>query len=358
MKRKVWLTNEVLNEVLAGKRMSEKSSANYRMVFRSLSKSYSEFPTTPVEINKWLVGLTGYSDATVALFYTILHGAYEYMEVSYGLKNACKGVERPRVRKQRRRYHKAADILRILQSCRSEYETALIMTLVDSGCRVGGLAGLTGDKVGEGYIDVVEKGGNERRYRLDMRVCEVLKRLAGDGKSPIFRLSAAALSVRILRICRRAGLTGRKLGAHTFRHSAGTLVAKETGSALAVKAMLQHDSIQSSMIYIHDIEDDIQKRISPLRLVSEQVGITKQLPMKGTPEVVEEPDIELDSLVGDMFPAIPANIEVRSVLRSEDLEVIRKGFVELARNGQYVVEVGKARELLRRMLRKVGGKLA
>jgi len=44
---------------------------------------------------------------------------------------------------------------------------------------------------------------------------------------------------------------------------------------------------------------------------------------------------------------------IRSTLKSEDLMLIREGFIELARRDRYGSEVGKARLLLKRMLRKV-----
>ena len=55
-------TIEGLNEVLAGKRMAERSKSNFRYAFGSLAKMYEELPSRPVEINRWLVSLDGYAD--------------------------------------------------------------------------------------------------------------------------------------------------------------------------------------------------------------------------------------------------------------------------------------------------------
>jgi len=175
-------TLDVLKEVLAGKRMSESSKRNYEGVFSSLHKFSEEFPVKSVEVNKWLASLKGYSDQTVRLWFTILRNACEYMEANYELHNPCKGVDTPNVKKRKRRYFKAEEIVRIIQACGSELEYALIMTLVDSGCRIGGLSKLKGGDVGDSWLDVREKTG-ERRYRLDARLCEVLRRMAGDDNS-------------------------------------------------------------------------------------------------------------------------------------------------------------------------------
>lgn len=351
-------TLEVLGKVLAGKRMSESSRSNFKAVFKSLSKVCDEFPSKAVEVNEWLVGLDRYADQTVRLWFTILRSACEYMEVNYEIVNACKGMKSPKVKKQRRRYHKANELAKIISACRSDLEGALIMTLVDSGCRVGGLAGLKGSDIGDGWIDVKEKTG-ERRYRLDIRLCQVLRRLAGDGEGSVFGRSSSALSMMVIRICKRAGLEGAKLGPHTIRHSSASLVADETKSALAVKALLQHDNIQTSMIYVHDVEEELQKRISPLKLMGDRVSGSgllkqKQLPVKASSDDVEVLDDEgFDEVAGDMFPEVSDGIMVHSRLRSDDLKLIREAFIELARKDRYGLKVGRARDLMKRMLRKV-----
>jgi integrase/recombinase XerD len=362
-------TVEVLKEVLAGKRLSKASRDNYEDAFKSLGEMYEEFPARSVEVNKWLASLGGYADTTVRLWFTLLREACKYMEDNYGLPNPCKGLELPRVRKKRRRYFRPEEIFRILQACRNEYELALITTLVDSTCRIGELAGLRVKDVGDGWIDVKGKTG-EKRYRLDGRICEVLRRLGDGGNGTIFRLSSNCLSTKVIRICRRAGITGSKLGPHTLRHSSASLVASETKNVMAVKALLQHDDVQTSMIYIHDVEEELQKGISPLQLVGDRLKdragyVPKQLPMVGTPDngegIVEGEAAEaegemvevVDALVGEMFPAVSDGVSVRPLLKSEDLELIREGFITMAMSGCHDGQVGKARELMKRMLRRV-----
>jgi integrase len=354
-------TLDVLKEVLGGKRMSDSSKRNYEAVFSSLNKFSEEFPVKSVEVNKWLVSLKGYSDQTVRLWFTILRNACEYMEVNYELPNPCKGVDAPKVKKRKRRYFKAEEIVMILQACRSELEYALIMTLVDSGCRIGGLSKLRGKDVGDSWLNVREKTG-ERKYRLDARLCEVLRRMASGDNNLVFGLSDKALSMRVIRICRRAGLKGEKLGPHTLRHSSASLVAADTKNAMAVQAFLQHDNIQTSMIYVHDVEEEMLKGISPLQLVADRVSDSemfkhKQLPMKGSEaggdvEVVDG-DV-VDDLLVEMFPEIGDGVAVRPLLKTEDLMLIRKGFVEMAARERYSGDVGRARELMKRMLRRVG----
>ena len=302
-------TVEVLRRVLAGKRMSESSRQSYEAVFRSLNKMYDEFPSRSAEVNEWLVSLDGYADQTIRLWFSILKNACKYMEANFEMKNPCKAVDTPKVKKRKRRYFGVDEIMRIIRACRGGVDEALVLTLIDSSCRIGGLSKLKGRDVGEGWIDVKEKTG-DRRYRLDVRLCGLLRSMAGGDDNLVFGTSGSALSMRVIRICKRAGLKGEKLGPHTLRHSSASLVAEKTKNVMAVKALLQHDSIQTSMLYVHDVEEELLKgESSPLQLVADKVkgsGLYKQklLPVKagGDVEVVE--DDGFDEVVGDMFPVI------------------------------------------------------
>jgi hypothetical protein len=135
---------------------------------------------------------------------------------------------------------------------------------------------------------------------------------------------------------------------------------------MAVKAILQHDDISTSMIYIHDVEDELQKGISPLALVAERVSDNmkvKQLPMGKSDEIEGEIEGEIvevsdagdvvDDLVLEMFPEVSGGVKIRPLLNAEDLELIRRGFLAMYDSGKYDADIGKARELMKRMTRKV-----
>ena len=126
------------------------------------------------------------------------------------------------------------EVVKVIQSCKTEREKLLVLCLIDSTCRIGELAGLRCDKVGMSWIDVLGKTG-ERRYRLDAVLCRELLSYS-VGRDYVFanidgsRLTSKALGIAVRRVVIRAGLVGVKLGPHTLRHSMASLVARETGS--------------------------------------------------------------------------------------------------------------------------------
>lgn len=366
-------TLEVLEKVLRGKRIKPGTQRHYREALGSLARFEEEWPVSGLVINEWLAYLDSFSDSTVKMWFDFVNAAGKYMKKAYELENPCESADRPRVEKKRRRYFTGEELVRIIRACRFEQDKVLILTLIDSTCRIGELAGLEARNVGDTWIDVKGKTG-QRRYRCDQTICKKLRELGADRK-PIFKgrygddASVESLKKRVTRVIKEAGITGSKLGPHTLRHSGASLVAQETGSALAVKALLQHDNIDTSMEYIHDAEDLIQQRISPLRLVAERVfgnGVgfePKQLDMGedvfagGESKALVEYEVEsvegVVDLLAEQFPEIGEAVKVRPLLKTDDLRLMRKCFMRYIRSGLAESDEVRYRELMKRILRKV-----
>jgi len=373
-------TLEVLDKVLKGKRISPNTQRHYRNALKSLALYSEEWPKSGAVINEWLVTLDGFADTTLKMWFEVINAAGRYMKKAHKVANPCERADRPKVIKKKRRYFTPEELVEVIRACRSEYELLLILTLIDSACRVGELVNLKGGDVGAGFIDVIGKTG-QRRYRLNDKICERLHILAGGGDKPVFPQKFTggfypdgnSLAHRVRYIVERTGIKGAKTGVHTLRHSAASLVAQETGQALIVKALLQHDDIKTSMGYIHDIDELLVRddKYSPLRLLgkrfaegSQGAGRSPALMQisdgKGAESVALIPAddgglVEVDgaSLIGDLFPTVQDGIAVRTVLRSEDLNLIREAFVFYS---QYhdSSNVARARALMRRMFRKGG----
>jgi len=356
-------TMEVLEIVLRGKRLGTCSKESYRCAFESLAKFSEEFPTNSGVINEWLASLENYSDQTVRLYFTLVRIGGEYMRKHYKIDNPCDLCEKVRVVRRKRRYFTPEELMGIIGACGSDFNRCLVLTLLDSGCRIGELAKLKRAAVGQDYLDVLGKTG-ERRYRLDSELCLRLKALANNDDDYVFgngteSLSAGALSLRVMRLCKKAGIKGKKLGPHSIRHSVGTLVAKYTRSDLAVKAILQHDNIATSMLYVHDAEDEIQKEISPLKLALGSYAEESETQVKMITEVagedgefIETEDVAVDDGLDELMSSPGAGVKVRPILKPEDIELLRCALIDYAR-GNGNMSRSRCITFYNRMLRKV-----
>lgn len=376
-------TLEVLDIILKEKSMSTQHERSITDALKSLALYSDEYPDNAGVINAWTTALKKegrYADTTIKLWFVVAKSAGKYLEDTHDVKpNPFEKAKTPAVVEKSRRAYTPNEMAQILASCREGYDRELILTLIDSTCRVGALSGMKGRDIDadEGFINVYSKG-KYQRYRLDKRVCLALKQLAGSDEGYVFKdkfgnmASRNCLVQRVRKIIIRAGITGDKLGAHSIRHGDGTLIARFRRSALDVKALLRHKNINTSMIYIHEIDDEIQREISPLELLGEAIDkqngnkpgggkgfIPRQVTMgegqgMTTDMVLAEPEIVegQPDLANDLFPEIADCASVRPLLKTDDLQMLRRIFVSYYRMGGNHDDMIKARQLLRRMLRR------
>ena len=362
--------SELKDRILKEKaRCARGTLRNYEMVFRRVEAFTDVWFSDGYQVNEFLGQLSGLNDSSVDLVYRTLRAIGRHCNKVYGWPDPTEHAVRPKVTHKRRRYFSHDEVIRIVEACRSIRDKALILCLLDSSCRIGELVHLRDVDLKESSFVVSGKTG-QRSYRCDPVVIASLRECCVDGVvfpkllnggavvRPVCFTGEYGLNNRVRRIVVRAGLEGEKLGPHTLRHTVASLVARETKSALAVKAMLQHDSIQTSMIYIHDAEDVIQQGISPLRLAGVKLREDKQLAFEDRPTLLLGPgesDVRAAALklIEELLPGIPDGVRIRPALDSDDLLLIRSGLIELMRVKNECGSGSSCVQLLRRMMRKV-----
>jgi integrase len=367
-------TLEVLEKYLRGKRLAENTKRITRRAMTLLAEYSEEYPEKAVVINEFINGLkTG--DTTAKLYFTRLNVVGEYMRKFYGITNPVEMAEMPDVKGRKKITRTPDEIRRMLASCRYGYDLELVTTFFETTARTSELSILKGKNIGFDTIRIMGKK-HEVEYTLTPKLCERLKELAGGDDNFVFpnakgeQSSVPSLSKRIKRICKRAGISGKSLGGHALRHAGATMIARYTGNVFAVKAKLQHDSIKSSQGYIDEsVEDELKHSISPMAILEKTPWtgnreVAKQLVLEDgkkdnreTSLMVVKTDVKMidDDYSEDIFPAIRGDIKIRPLLDTDDLNVIRAGFLLLARDEKYNLKMLKARELMKRILRKTGG---
>jgi integrase/recombinase XerD len=367
-------TLEVAEQYFIIKRLAPKTKYGFEIFFKQLASFTEEMPDNAITITKYLryiEEVKHYKDSTIFNHYNRLRMIYKFMQkyLDYD-KNPLLKVEVPKVKKQSHRIFSAQQINEIFRACKTQYETALVATLVDSTCRIGELKDLRIENVDNDCIHVPTGKTGQHTYRLDPRVCNMLKVIAQQSgyifRTPEMKLSTTeGIKKRFNAIMRRTSIKGSKLGAHTLRHSGASMIAQETGSALAVKAALQHANIDTSMIYIHEVESKLQQKISPLKLVNDQLfsenSNFKQSNLLPSPDGEQSntnlpiPAVKtntVDSLIESSFPSIPDGTKIRPDLKTEDIRLLRRALICLSQFGQITTDSKEARILFNRITRR------
>jgi integrase/recombinase XerD len=348
-------------------RLSEHTKVQYNWLFDKVAAVRDNWFMETSEINEFIGNLKGINDETALQIFKLIRFIGRYLKRTYGWNDPTENAQRPVVHHKERRYFSLAELKLIGEACHTVRDKALILALLDSSARVGEVAGLRVSDFGLNTFKVAGKTG-KRTYRCNSEILQLLRECAVDGVVfpvldisrkvvyPVSCVDGAVLGQRVTRILKRAGLTGEKLGAHTFRHTAASLVARSSKSALVVKAILQHDDIRASQGYIHDVEDSIQQEISPLQLAGMKVGNGEikmlgsghQLPMAESVSV-KHTDA---ALIKDLFPRIKKGTSIRPKLDADDLKLIRDGLIELMNVRGELGSGSECIQLMRRILRR------
>ena len=178
------------------------------------------------------------------------------------------------------------DLGRLLARLPSEdiRNRAIILLLVDTGCRVGGIVSLTLDAVDLAgrFALVVEKGTKARRVYFTEMTAEAIRlyllvRPASDSEalfvSPLGKeISSNAIRQMLERVGERAGVKGR-INPHSFRHAFARSFLKNGGNLAALGRILGHAPGSQVTAQYYAVWDDRElqeyhDRYSPLAKVN------------------------------------------------------------------------------------------
>lgn len=170
-----------------------------------------------------------------------------------------------------------ADLEKIIDEAQqtSARDTAIVLMLADTGCRVGGLVGLrlADVDVENGHALVNEKGDRARFVFFGARTKAALKsyldeRLADSGEQLFIGLrgplTPAGVYQLLKRLARRAGVTGR-FNPHSMRHAWARQALKKSGDLKAVSQILGHSSVAvTAQFYAYYLDGELQERHAEL----------------------------------------------------------------------------------------------
>jgi site-specific recombinase XerD len=154
----------------------------------------------------------------------------------------------------------------LLGSFRSERDRAIAGLMLFSGLRSAEVLGLSVADVdiGRGWARVVGKGDKERRVPIDPDVTSLVQSylLAERPETPSMALFVVGKGPHRGRPLSPAGLrrvfryhrehSGVAAGhPHALRHSFGTALAEAGADLAVIQALMGHDHVDSSAVYVH-----------------------------------------------------------------------------------------------------------
>ena len=166
--------------------------------------------------------------------------------------NPLEGARRPKKEEVVTQPLSDADILAILKEARP-WERAAIVLLLGSGMRIGELAGLRWQDVGEGVLLLHGKGKRERIVAPGVSAMRELMRLPRKSDW-VFPLTYESIKTALAKLSRRSGV---RFHPHQLRHTfAHRFMEESNGDLEALNAILGHNSLDMTMIYLRAYRRD------------------------------------------------------------------------------------------------------
>ena len=159
----------------------------------------------------------------------------------------------------------------------------MILLLLDSGIRLSELIGLQMDDIDflQSFILVRGKGNKERVVPFGSQVRRILRRYImhfrpepdSPRTSEVFLtedglpLKPRAVQSMLLRLSKKAKMSGVRCNPHRFRHSFATQYLVQGGDIFSLQKILGHSSLEVVKIYVNLITSDIlhqHRKFSPV----------------------------------------------------------------------------------------------
>jgi len=177
----------------------------------------------------------------------------------------------PRVPKQLIKPFKPQDITDLLSLCDNTFlglrNRAIILTFLDTGLRLSELANIQLEDMDfdREIIKVMGKGAKERVVRMGKETQKAVLKylLQRDDSLPCLwvteerrPLHREGVQTMIIRLGRRAKITGVRVSPHTFRHTFGTWSIKHGANIFEVQSLLGHSTLAMTRKYAATIDSE------------------------------------------------------------------------------------------------------
>jgi len=155
-------------------------------------------------------------------------------------------------------------------ACAYNLRNAFVISLLySSGIRLSELIALNRGQIVDRRFTVIGKGRKPRLCFIDERtehlMGQYLKSRQDHSEALVVsfehksRMTATNIQLLVRNSASRAGIT-KKVTPHTLRHSFATNFLKNNGNMRYLSAMLGHASLDTTMMYAHVVDHDLQRQ--------------------------------------------------------------------------------------------------
>lgn len=198
----------------------------------------------------------------------------------------------PKVPKQERRFLQQEEYQALLAQARDPRDRAILEMLLQTGLRLSEVAALTTadlahlpkritkDLENVGLVKVTRKGATEAYIPLNWKACEALKAWLKVRQTKVTEkdlttdalwlskfdrpLSARAIRYLVKKYLQQAGISDASV--HTLRHTTATHYLAKGGDLRSVQALLGHERIETTQIYLGLAKKVQRKMVQELAL--------------------------------------------------------------------------------------------
>lgn len=272
---------EIVQTYLACKKMSGLSDGtieNYKTILSVFFRMVKKLPqfVTANEIRKYLYTYQetkGVSYRTVDKYreYIVRFFTWAYNE-GYIADNPAKNIAAIKYEEKPREALTQVELEYLRMACETVRERAIIEFLYSTGCRVSELTIVKKSDINwyEKSVRLFGKGKKHRFSFLNAKAEVALKKylefrdddceyLFVSMKKPYKNLGKDGVEKIVRNIANRASYsTGKRITPHILRHTMATMALQSGMPISDISKLLGHESVETTMIYIHSSTDNIR----------------------------------------------------------------------------------------------------
>ena len=212
---------------------------------------------------------------------TALRMFYKYLTVQKRLlnENPLQELDSPKIKKTLPKYLTLEESLNLLNAVDGKFKErdyCIITLFLNCGMRLSELVSLNlSDIRSNNTLVVTGKGNKERTVYLNSACVDAINAylpyrpvdgVKGKDRDALFisrqkgRISPKTVQYVVKTTLEKAGLGDRDLSTHKLRHTAATLMYQHGNvDVLAIKEILGHESLSTTQIYTHIMDEQLQK---------------------------------------------------------------------------------------------------